>query len=237
MSARRFTPEFSKGRNVLIVALALATIASAAAPAAANASPAASWQIRTLTQPTYISPTEGGKLFVFASDVGALATSGEVTVTDTLPSGLTPTSVAPERTGAGGEPTCGIVGQTVTCTYSDPLRPLNQEQLVIPIIVSPTHQTPGKFVNTAAVSGGGAVEATATETVSVTAQVPPFGIADFSTLDANAAGGQDTQAGDHPSALVTTFDINTVVSPDPSAQKKIEGVEDLKPHQSARPTT
>jgi hypothetical protein len=78
------------------------------------------------------------------------------------------------------------------------------------------------------VSGGGAVEATATETVSVTAQVPPFGIADFSTLDANAAGGQDTQAGDHPSALVTTFDINTVVSPDPSAQKKIEGVEDLK---------
>jgi len=196
MSARRFTPEFSKGRNVLIVALALATIASAAAPAAANASPAASWQIRTLTQPTYISPTEGGKLFVFASDVGALATSGEVTVTDTLPSGLTPTSVAPERTGAGGEPTCGIVGQTVTCTYSDPLRPLNQEQLVIPIIVSP-HTKHLASLSTPQPCQGRCRRSHGHRNRQRHRTGAPFGIADFSTLDANAAGGQDTQAGDH----------------------------------------
>jgi uncharacterized repeat protein (TIGR01451 family) len=52
---------------------------------------------------------------VTVRDSGNVATSGVVTMLDTLPAGLTPTAA----TGTGW--TCGIVGQVVTCTRSDAL--------------------------------------------------------------------------------------------------------------------
>src|SRR5207249_4227724 len=51
------------------------------------------------------------------SNIGPVSTSGAVTVTDTLPAGLTPSSAS----GTGW--TCAIVAQVVTCTRSDALAP------------------------------------------------------------------------------------------------------------------
>src|SRR5439155_22398910 len=56
-----------------------------------------------------------GSYSVTVTNVGSVASSGLVTVTDTLPAGLTP-SVA-----AGTGWSCGIAAQTVTCTRSDAL--------------------------------------------------------------------------------------------------------------------
>jgi hypothetical protein len=215
----------------LVPVLAVLALAASASPALA-VTPAAAWQIRTLTSPTNISPTEGGKVIVFASDVGGQPTDESiVTVTDTLPAGVTPTEAEiTEPTFTGAITECPIVGQMVTCTYAGLLRPLNQGQLVIKVHVSATAGTTGTLPNTATVCDESNVPAcaSASEPVTVSAQVPPFDLADFSTYDANAAGGQDTQAADHPNALVTTFDINTVVSSAPGEFGKAVGAQDLK---------
>src|SRR5205807_747000 len=59
-----------------------------------------------------------GKTYsIIVSNIGGTSSSGTVTVTDVVPTGLTPTS----PTGVVGGWTCGIVSQTLTCTRSDAL--------------------------------------------------------------------------------------------------------------------
>lgn len=64
---------------------------------------------------TPMSVGAGGTYTLSVSNGGGTATNGWVTVTDTLPTGLSPTSA----TGAGW--TCTVVSQTVTCKRSDAL--------------------------------------------------------------------------------------------------------------------
>ncbi len=84
-----------------------------------------------------------------ASNVSALgATSGVVTVDDTLPAGLTPVSA----TGTGW--TCSISGQTISCVRSDSLA-ASSSYPVITLTVSVAQSAPATETNTAVVSGGG----------------------------------------------------------------------------------
>jgi uncharacterized repeat protein (TIGR01451 family) len=80
------------------------------------------------------------------SNTGVAPTSGVMTVTDVLPSGLTFVS------GSGNGWSCVANGQTVTCTTSSSVLPASSAS-VINLTVTPT-QT-GSFNNTASVSGGG----------------------------------------------------------------------------------
>ncbi len=80
------------------------------------------------------------------SNNGVAPTSGEVTVTDELPSGLTFVS------GSGSGWSCTANGQTVICKTSSSISPANTAP-IINLTVTPT-QT-GSFDNTASVSGGG----------------------------------------------------------------------------------
>ncbi len=85
------------------------------------------WHLNTISSPA--STVSEGSIFVEASDLGdAMVNSVEypVTIVDTLPAGVTPTAVHPEGNSAILDPigelvklltTCGIAGQTVTCTY------------------------------------------------------------------------------------------------------------------------
>lgn len=81
------------------------------------------------------------------SNVGTAITSGTVTVSDTLPTGLTATDMS----GLGW--TC-TVGATSTCTQSTPLV-LNDSYAPIFITVSIAANAPTSVVNTVTVSGGG----------------------------------------------------------------------------------
>ncbi len=84
-----------------------------------------------------------------ATNSGNVATSGTVTVTDTLPAGLTPTGAA----GAGW--TCPApVGQTVTCTRADALA-AGSSYPPITVTVSVLQSAPNSVTNQASVSGGG----------------------------------------------------------------------------------
>src|SRR5207248_496950 len=77
----------------------------------------------------------------------AASTSGLVTVTDTLPAGLTPTAAS----GTGW--TCGISAQTVTCTRSDALA-ANASYPAITVTVSVAQNAANQVTNTASVAGG-----------------------------------------------------------------------------------
>jgi uncharacterized repeat protein (TIGR01451 family) len=91
---------------------------------------------------TYTIPVEN------LSPLGS--SSGTVTMNDTLPLGLTPTSA----TGPGWA--CSIASQTVSCTDSTPLA-ANSFYPSITVIASVAQTAPSTETNTALISGGGEV--------------------------------------------------------------------------------
>ncbi len=89
-----------------------------------------------------------GSYSIVVSNAGGAATSGTVTVTDTLPAGLTPST----QSGTGW--TCGAAGQTITCTRSDALA-AGASYPAITLVVNVLQTAVAGLTNTAAVSGGG----------------------------------------------------------------------------------
>jgi LPXTG-site transpeptidase (sortase) family protein len=86
---------------------------------------------------------------LIATNIGGAATVGAVTVTDALPAGLTPTSVA----GTGW--TCPApVGQTVSCARADALAG-GASYPPVTVTVNVLQSAPSSVINTATVSGGG----------------------------------------------------------------------------------
>jgi uncharacterized repeat protein (TIGR01451 family) len=101
-------------------------------------------------------------------------TSGTVTVNDTLPVGVIPTSAS-----ASSEWTCSVAAQTVSCTDSI-VHPANSSYPPITITANVAQTAPSIVTNTAVVSGGGETNLandTATDVASV------FSIADLSVTN------------------------------------------------------
>lgn len=97
------------------------------------------------------------------SNNGVAPTSGVVTVTDMLPSGLTFVS------GSGNGWSCTANGQTVTCTTSSSVLPASSAS-IINLTVTPT-QT-GSFNNTASVLGGGDNTSSTSNTITTVVSNP-----------------------------------------------------------------
>jgi uncharacterized repeat protein (TIGR01451 family) len=109
---------------------------------------------------------------ITASNAGAGPTTGLVTVTDTLPAGLTPTAAS----GTGW--TTSISGQTVTATRSDALA-AGADYPVFTITVTVASNAPASVTNTVTVSGGGELNTsndTATDPTTITAPEPDLTI-------------------------------------------------------------
>ena len=88
-----------------------------------------------------------GKTYsITVSNNGGAATSGTVSMVDSLPAGLTATAIA----GSGW--TCNLA--TLTCTRSDALAS-NSSYPVITLTVNVTNDAPSSVTNTATASGGG----------------------------------------------------------------------------------
>jgi hypothetical protein len=96
----------------------------------------------------------GDTYSIYVSDSGVAGTghtNGTVTVTDVLPTGLTPTAVGgPGWTGQ-------INGQTVTATRNDVLTPGSGYFYPVLVTVAVAGNAPASVTNTATVSGGGDV--------------------------------------------------------------------------------
>src|ERR1022692_923729 len=122
----------------------------------------------------------GATYTITVMNTGTASTAGAVTVTDTVPAGLTPTAAA-----GSGWGVCSIVAQTVTCIRSDALATgISYPAITLTVTVSAT--APATVTNSATVTGGG-VTANADDTandattiVNPNTPVPaisPFGLA------------------------------------------------------------
>ena len=107
----------------------------------------------------------GATYTMTATNSGGSPTSGTVTLSDTVPTGLTPTAAS----GTGWN--CGITGAMVNCTRSDALAgAASYPPVTLTVDVAPN--APPSVTNTATISGGGDVN-TANNTASdVTTIIP-----------------------------------------------------------------
>ncbi|HVO89925.1 MAG TPA: DUF11 domain-containing protein [Casimicrobiaceae bacterium] len=97
---------------------------------------------------TFLAGQGGGFYSLLVTNVGNVASSGVVSVTDTLPAGLTATSIA----GTGWN----CVLATATCTRTDGLAPgASYPPIIVAVSVAPGAS--GLLVNRATVTGGGDV--------------------------------------------------------------------------------
>ena len=143
------------------------------------------------------------------------ATSGLVTINDTLPAGISPVGA----TGTGW--TCAVSGQTVSCTRSDILAAATAYPSIT-LNANVSQAAPSTLTNTAVVSGGGEANLlndTATDTASV-GSVADLSVTDAASPNPVAAGGNITYTqivtNNGPSAadnatLVATIPANTTL--------------------------
>lgn len=206
-------------RTGVALAGAFALLLASAVPAAHGAL-APAWQVNQYSMPTNFAPgetaTAGGVLTatypiysVTVTNIGAKAADGSsITITDTLPAGLTPAAghVAEVTPSLSPIPkVCSSAGQVVTCLLTGgaaAVPPGSFFRLQIPVDVSPSAS--GSVVNTVTVSGGGDSR-TGIASTSIGAPVSKFdflrgtdGIAGRLTSESGAAV---KQAGSHPYGL------------------------------------
>ena len=136
---------------------------------------------------------------------------GRITVTDTLPAGLT-LKATPEPNGwtckatneAQSEFECKA-GQKAIVNPDGALEPIDFEAFLDTSAVSEGQQ----LVNEASLSGATAAAVQATDTATVSATPAPFGLQDFEAGATGPDGERYTQAGGRPYAATTSFFFNT----------------------------
>jgi uncharacterized repeat protein (TIGR01451 family) len=207
----------------------LALGAIAAAPSmAASAGP--HWSIVSQSQPSFFEAGDSADAYrLILRNDGALPTTrgSAVTVTDTLPAGLTATKISARGEGADGtgspryEMTCpaGPVTETVTCTYAEGARQgpvLPGATIAVTITVSVAEGVQRLEANSATVSGGGAQSASTTEVTPIDDEPVPFGLSFFDVDIAEESGEADTQAGSHPYELTAELAFNVSAREVPS---------------------
>ena len=142
----------------------------------------------------FIQGQIGAQFSVSVTNIGTPSTIGGVTLTDNVPTGLTPTAAS----GVGW--TCGVSGATVTCSRSDPLAPGASYGLVT-ITVNVAANAPASVTNTATISGGGEVNTTNNTVTAVITILPQSSgvvteVASFFAYAPAFTGGVSVAAGD-----------------------------------------
>ncbi|GGS18253.1 DUF11 domain-containing protein [Deinococcus knuensis] len=136
-----------------------------------------------------------GTFTLRVSNAGPAPTTGTITLTDTLPAGMTAQSI----TGSGW--TCTV--SPLRCTRSDALNPGGSyPDVTLTVLVSPD----GTYTNAASVSGGGEAPAqtgnnAASDTVTVTAQ-PPVVVLTKSVRNVTRGGAASTSSGALPGEIL-----------------------------------
>lgn len=230
----RLLPDFL----AIMVALVLVLAFGASSALAAGAAPG--WELTARTYPTYIAPSSTGTIGIDVFNVGAEASTGTITVTDTLPAGLTAidagelgeagNGVSPkilhtlwECTGDG--PGNEVDGASVVTCSSEPgfvfdggggaptSAPGPNLQPRVGIAVRAAGAASG-LLNHVTIAGGGAPTPAATENpVTISSQTPPFSFTGWDGWLSNADGTIDTQAGSHPYEAQFTFDVASALDP------------------------
>jgi hypothetical protein len=190
-----------------------------AAPAAA----APIWNLDIHHNETDFPPGGTAEYWFDVSNVGDANTSGPVTLTVDLPTGLTRQAVRGNNNGFKNQVSWSCPGtegdSMVTCTTSEVVAHHElSSYLVLSVNVSPSAS--GNLLTTAEVEGGGAVNsASAIEPTQVSSVPASFGIL-ASSFKAGFFEEDGTtpvfEAGGHPDLAAFSFDFNSVADPKPA---------------------
>ena len=154
--------------------------------------------------PSIFMGGEAGSYTLTITNTGDAATSGPITVADTLPMGMTLSGVTP-----GSFFSCmgdGAAATPLNCTRTEPLAPTEMDSVRVGVVVAapPILVDSEILTNTAIVSGGGAPDASASDQASVQA---PFRIKTFTSRITDSVEADYTAAGGHPSQNETRFEF------------------------------
>jgi hypothetical protein len=141
---------------------------------------------------------------------GSLPTDGSpVSIVDSLPAGVSATSVTAGELQEGPAPECELA--TVTCTFDHPLLP--GQTLRVDVVVNVSPEASESVTNSVSVSGGGVASASAVQTTTVgsatVSQAVPFGFSRFTQTMTGVDGLNDQQAGDHPYETTASYEMNS----------------------------
>jgi hypothetical protein len=218
----RFARTTARTWAVAIVAVGVAAFTSA--PAAGAAAPA--WSLQVVAEPTHFSANDpttcGTKEFcdryqLLVTNVGDAASSGEITVSDTLPEGVTAT--VPPRTGTNAEGTAwactiGAGNTTVTCTFPAVVPAGGYAPFIDIAVSSPSPSMTGPLLNETSVSGGGAPASVSVDTeTEISSELPEFDVSRFAFDAATPTGESSSQAGGHPWTVTTVLGTPLAFSP------------------------
>ena len=200
------------GRKLTRRVLLAAVVASfLAAPASAAAAPV--WEIEAAWAPAHLPPGGAGFFYGEIKNRGD-ASSSAVTVTTTLPAGVTATDADGGVVhGAGSNPvawTClGTGTSTVTCSTTDPIVRRQAQDVQIAVQVAPG-LSGTQSVTMTADGGGASAPATTVREFTVSGTPAGFGIMSGSLelpmLREN--GDVADRAGEHPASFTTRLDFN-----------------------------
>jgi uncharacterized repeat protein (TIGR01451 family) len=203
--------------------------------------PGAGWSVDPFATPTNFSTAENSRCesdlamggqssleplcdaySVTVTNAGSQPTAegSTVTLTDTLPAGVTVRKVTFEWSGAGvlglnpetdlaGFGLCSVPPAAPRCELPFQVQPDDTLRMVLYVTVAPGG--PVSFTDTVSVSGGGVGEASGSVQSANSTGLPLFGVSAFASGIFGLDGAPDTQAGDHPYEYTQTIDLNNGV--------------------------
>ncbi len=175
--------------------------------------PGPAWSVQSIAGPTNFVRGNNGEAReesyrVFVTNVGSRPSDGSpITITDTLPPGVTAVSWRLEDYKLGAEfgYQCGD-----PCTYGggEKVPPGDILESRLPVEVSASAPE-GSIMNKVTVTGGGAAPVSVSAENAISAAPAPFAIKDFGFGIMGLDGAPDTQAGAHPYAVSTSLDFTS----------------------------
>jgi hypothetical protein len=188
---------------------------------AADAAPIPWWHVTSGARPSYLAPEGKGQIVATVANLGEVSSSGDVTITDRLPAGLSATKITAvvlEGSASPSQKPVGCVLGTLTCTFAaGALQPYQEIEVRIAVAVSAgaticTPNSPSCERNEVSASGGGAPEALISRPVTVSELPAPFGVEAYEVTPEEAGGAPVTQAGSHPFQVTGTLTLNELAA-------------------------
>ena len=210
--------------------IALALLAIAIPASASGASPAPGFRVKSIAEPTNFSAKDIGcqgscdSYLLTVTNSGSRPTDGSpITVVDTLPAGVTAEAATLSGLIARESHPCDISSPpTVRCTFEGRVLPTGCQLAGVDLGWDHTDPAARNATNSVEVSGGGAstVVVSAQNEISTAPVVP--GLDGFSLELDGVNGGIDTQAGDHPFGITSTFEFASELTSPLSANRHKE---------------
>ncbi len=150
-----------------------------------------------------------GEIAIYAQNIGGLVSSGEITLSVTLPAGVT-TSAKPASRNDPDYWNCSpAVSQSFTCTSTAAIAPgVPTEAILAPVVSDPT-ASGTKPVEITVTGGGANGSASFSMPLTVSSEAAEPGVQSFAAGAYDADGAYDHRAGGHPYSGPAAILVNT----------------------------